>query len=66
MSTSRVAVTPVAMHSGPPNQLLGSMGASGGLTSSALFVLPKEELQTDETDTSLYDYQNARDTVAYV
>ena len=66
MSTSHIAATPVAMHSGLPNTILGTMGTSGGFTSSDLFELPREDLQTDETDTSLYDYQNARDTFAYV
>ncbi|KAI0230485.1 hypothetical protein LSAT2_019172 [Lamellibrachia satsuma] len=65
VSTSHIAATPVAMHSGLPNTILGTMGTSGGFTSSGLFELPREDLQTDETDTSLYDYQNARDTFAY-
>ena len=65
MSTSQVAATPVAMHSGPPNTILHTLGTSGGFSSSG-FELPREDLQTDETDTSLYDYQNARDTFAYV
>ncbi|KAK2187643.1 hypothetical protein NP493_159g04043 [Ridgeia piscesae] len=52
------------MHSGPPNTILHTLGTSGCLSTSG-FELPREDLQTDETDTSLYDYQNARDTFAY-